>query len=124
MKYAHIEKETGKLLGWYCTDIHTNIPENSIEVQDKVWNEALSINANYYEDGVFILKLHKVVVTETQILNSRQTAYTRRTDPLLNEARIKRLMGEEDQADNLEIKALEERFKIQAEYPYPETETN
>ena len=55
---------------------------------------------------------------------NRQTAYSKRTDPLLNEARIKRLMGEEDQADNLEIKALEERFKIQAEYPYPETETN
>ena len=57
----------------------------------------------------------------TEVVNkSRRKAYSLRTDPLLNEARIKRLLGEEEEADSLEIKALEERLKIQEEFPYPE----
>lgn len=58
MKYtALIEKDTNKLLGW-------NIPKEwditkgntFVEVDSKVWQEALSINANYYENGKFIVK--------------------------------------------------------------------
>jgi hypothetical protein len=54
MKYAHIEQN--KLLGWYADDIHNSIPINCIEVEDKIWQEALSINANCYENGKFIFK--------------------------------------------------------------------
>ena len=56
MKYAHLEKETGKLLGWYSDDIHSNIPTPNIEVDEEIWQEALEINANCYEDGKFIVK--------------------------------------------------------------------
>ena len=56
MKYAHLEKETGKLLGWYSDDIHSNIPTPNIEVDEEIWKEALEINANCYEDGKFIVK--------------------------------------------------------------------
>lgn len=56
MKYAHIEKNTNKLLGWYSEDIHDIIPTPNIEVSKEVWQEAIKINANCYEDGKFIVK--------------------------------------------------------------------
>lgn len=56
MKYAHLEKDTNKILGWYSDDIHDIIPTPNIEVTDEVWQEALSINANCYENGKFIVK--------------------------------------------------------------------
>lgn len=54
MKYAHIIDN--KLQGWYDDSIHTNIPTPNIEVTDEVWQEAININANCYEDGKFIVK--------------------------------------------------------------------
>lgn len=54
MKYAHIENN--KILGWYSDDIHDIIPTPNIEVTEKVWQEALNINANCYENGKFIVK--------------------------------------------------------------------
>lgn len=56
MKYAHLEKNTNKILGWYSDDIHLDIPTPNIEVTDEVWQEALRINANCYENGEFIVK--------------------------------------------------------------------
>lgn len=56
MKYAHLEKDTNKLLGWYDDNIHSKIPTPNIEVTDDVWQEAININANCYEDGEFIFK--------------------------------------------------------------------
>lgn len=54
MKYAHLENN--KILGWYSDDIHDIIPTPNIEVTDKVWKEAININANCYENGEFIVK--------------------------------------------------------------------
>ena len=56
MKYAHLENKTNKLLGWYDEKINPVIPTPNIEVTEKVWQEALSINANCYENGKFIFK--------------------------------------------------------------------
>ncbi len=56
MKYAHLEENTNKILGWYSDDIHLEIPTPNIEVDEKVWQEALKINANCYENGKFIVK--------------------------------------------------------------------
>ena len=54
MKYAHMIDT--KLQGWYSDDIHSNIPTPNIEVTDEVWQEAININANCYENGKFIVK--------------------------------------------------------------------
>lgn len=56
MKYAHLENNTNKILGWYDEEINPVIPTPNIEITDEVWQEALSINANCYEDGKFIVK--------------------------------------------------------------------
>ena len=56
MKYANIENGTNRLLGWYTKEIHSKIPTPNIEVTDEVWQEALNINANCYENGEFIVK--------------------------------------------------------------------
>ncbi len=56
MKYAHLEQDTNKLLGWYDDNIHSKIPTPNIEVDEKVWQKAININANCYEDGKFIVK--------------------------------------------------------------------
>ena len=54
MKYAHIIET--KLHGWYDDSIHLEIPEPKIEVTENQWQEAISINANCYENGKFIVK--------------------------------------------------------------------
>ena len=68
MKYTHLEKDTNKLLGWYSDDIHDIISTPNIEVTEKQWQEALSINANWYENGKFIVKDFR---TDDEIEKSR-----------------------------------------------------
>ena len=54
MKYAHIIDT--KLQGWYDEEINPVIPTPNIEVIDEVWQKAININANCYENGKFIVK--------------------------------------------------------------------
>ena len=56
MKYAQLEENTNKILGWYSDDIHSDIPTPNIEVTDEIWQEAININANCYENSKFIVK--------------------------------------------------------------------
>ena len=53
MKYAHLEKSTNKILGYYGKEINSTIPKGCLEITDEQWQEALSINANCYENGKF-----------------------------------------------------------------------
>jgi len=45
--YAHINNN-GEIQGWYNEEIHNNIPNPNIEVSYEIWQEAISINANFY----------------------------------------------------------------------------
>ena len=46
MKFAHYDKKTFKLLGWYDNELHQSIPKPNIKITDNEWKKALSINAN------------------------------------------------------------------------------
>ena len=85
MKYAHLEKDTNKLLGWYSDDIHDIIPTPNIEVTDEVWQEALNINANCYENGKFIVKDFR---TPEEIQGQEQAQFRAERNQLLIEADI------------------------------------
>lgn len=85
MKYANIENGTNKLLGWYDNEIHSDIPTPNIEVTEKVWQEALNINANCYENGEFIVKDFR---TEEEIEQETQAQFRAERDVLLKEADI------------------------------------
>lgn len=86
MKYAHLEKNTNKLLGWYSDDIHNIIPTPNIEVSEKVWQEALNINANCYEEGKFIVKDFRtdkeIEESRVQNINSYTQSYITTKYPL------------------------------------------
>lgn len=80
MKYAHIDENNGKILGWYSDDIHgvliqaevdengkllkdeyydvSKIPTPNIEVNETVWKKAIEINANAYDKDkkTFVVK--------------------------------------------------------------------
>jgi len=56
MKYAHLEKDTNKILGYYSKDINPNIPKGCLEITDEQWQNALNINANWHENGKFLVK--------------------------------------------------------------------
>ena len=58
MYKAHLNPENGKLLGWYQDAFHGDKTptENTVEVTEAVWQAALNINANCYENGEFIVK--------------------------------------------------------------------
>ena len=74
MKYAPLEEYTNKILGWYSDEIHSEIPTPNIEVTDEVWQEAININANCYENGEFIVKDFRTVEEiENQQLQSKKS---------------------------------------------------
>lgn len=84
MKYAHLEQDTNKLLGWYDDNIHSKIPTPNIEVSEKVWQEAININANCYEDGKFIVKDFRtdkeIAEQELQVKINKAKLYLSSTD--------------------------------------------
>lgn len=85
MKYAHLEENTNKLLGWYDDSIHSEIPTPNIEVSEEVWQEAININANCYEDGKFIIKDFR---TDEEILKQEQSKFRAERDALLQQVDI------------------------------------
>lgn len=85
MKYAHLENNTNKILGWYSDDIHDIIPTPNIEISDDVWQEAININANCYENGKFIVKDFR---TSEEILKGEQAQFRAERDALLRETDI------------------------------------
>ena len=85
MKYAHLENNTNKILGWYDEEINPVIPTPNIEVSDEVWQEAININANCYENGEFIVKDFR---TEEEIEQETQAQFRAERDVLLKEADI------------------------------------
>lgn len=60
MKYAHYDKDTKKLLGYYDSEIHENIPEPNIEISDEEWQKALEISANFIQNGKLIKKEQEI----------------------------------------------------------------
>lgn len=82
MKYAHLEENTNKLLGWYDSQIHKEIPTPNIEVTDKVWQGAITINANCYENGKFIVKDFR---TEEEIEKQRISSIKAKAQSLILE---------------------------------------
>ena len=83
MKYAHIINT--KLLGWYDDSIHEEIPIPNIKATDEVWQEAININANCYENGRFIIKDFR---TDEEILNQEQSKFRAERDALLQQVDI------------------------------------
>ena len=82
MKYAHVIDT--RLQGWYDDSIHSKIPTPNIEVSKEVWQEALSINANCYENGKFIVKDFRtdeeIQKQELQIKINEAQQYLAKTD--------------------------------------------
>ena len=90
MKYAHIIDN--KLQGWYSDDIHSNIPTPNIEVTDEVWQEALNINANAYENGKFIAKDFR---TPEEIAQQEQARLKAEKDYRLQTIKVTTVNGNE-----------------------------
>ena len=56
MKYAHYDKNTNELLGWYDEEIHKTIPTPNIKVSDEDWSIALENNFNHVDGNKLIFK--------------------------------------------------------------------
>ncbi len=56
MKYAHYNKETNEILGFYDDGIHEIIPEPNIKITYEQWQEAINTNANYVGNNKLIYK--------------------------------------------------------------------
>lgn len=83
MKYAHIIDT--RLLGWYDDSMYIEIPTPNIKVTDEVWQEAININANCYEDNKFIVKDFR---TDEEILQQKQNKFRADRDSFLQQADI------------------------------------
>ena len=49
MKYVKYDINTGKILGYYSKEIHDTIPENTIEITDEQWRNALKNSYNHID---------------------------------------------------------------------------
>ena len=67
MKYAHYDEISGKLLGWYDSEIHETIPTPNIEVSEDDWQVAIDNNYNYVDVATNTL-LNKDFRTDAEIL--------------------------------------------------------
>lgn len=56
MKYAHYDKDTFWLKGFYDDDIHAEIPKPNICLTDDEWQKALNEGANFVEKGKLVYK--------------------------------------------------------------------
>ncbi|WP_019277085.1 hypothetical protein [Vibrio coralliilyticus] len=99
-----------------------------IKQHDETWQE---IECRYSDvlikDGsAWRLKTEQDVYQEQYkaVDDKRQTEYTKRVRPYLEEAEIKKHMGEQDEYTRLMDLAVQEREKIQTENPWPTPPTN
>lgn len=110
MKYAHLEQDTNKILGWYSDEIHSEIPTPNIEVTDEVWQEALNINANCYENGEFIFKDFRTVVeiedNRIQKIESRCNQLIEAVYPIYKQINITNLLTPYTEEDKDDMKAF------------------
>lgn len=83
MKYAHLENN--RILGYYDKEINPTIPKGCLEITENQWQEALSINANCYEDGKFIVKDFR---TPEEIQEQEHAIFRAERNQLLIEADI------------------------------------
>lgn len=82
------------------------------EFDEWVNDDFVTNNQNQYE------------AEKEQVNSTRKALYLSDVDPLISEAQIKRLMGEEMKAQELEQQAIAKRAEIQAGNPWPTPPTN
>jgi len=51
MKYINYNKETGLVLGWYDSEIHSVIPEPNKQIKYDVYSDAIENNFNYFDEA-------------------------------------------------------------------------
>lgn len=118
MKYAQLEENTNKLLGWYSDEIHSEIPTPNIEVDENVWQEAININANCYENEKFIVKdfrtAEEIVDQELQSKINEASQYLKDTD-WVNDYKFRHDLGLEiipEDSSKWEIINKREEYKL------------
>lgn len=67
MKYVHYERQTGKILGYYATEINEVIPDPNMALSDEAWSEALNAEANHLN-----LQTKKLYKKEVKIDEKKQ----------------------------------------------------
>jgi hypothetical protein len=109
-KYVHYDTDTQKILGWYDKKIHTLIPTPNIEVSEEVWQEALNINANFYENGEFIVKDFRTDVeiedTRVQQIKSKCKQAIEAVYPIYKQINITNLLTPYTEEDRDVMKAF------------------
>lgn len=73
MKYAHYDKTSGKLLGWYDSEIYYNVPTPNLEIPKADWQMAVDNNYNYIDVTTKTLS-YKDFRTASEIFIQTQTS--------------------------------------------------
>jgi len=100
--YAHIEEQ--KLIGYYNTEVHSAIPSNAIEITEEQHQYALSINANAYVAGEFIVIYFRTA--EEIFLSTKNDALQKVKNDF--EAKVKQLVGDATSTEISSWKTQEE----------------
>lgn len=82
MKYAHLEENTNRFLGWYSTDIHDKIPQGCLEIEDDEWSKIIDTTYNWYNEKTKTFE-YKDFRTDEEIIKEnvfRKKYYLTNTD--------------------------------------------
>ena len=82
-------------------------------------NEPLTLYDEWIENQWVTNQSNKHIADFNQIDETRRGLYSRACDPLIAEANIKRLQGDEQAALDMEAQALAARVVIQNDHPWP-----
>ncbi|MDE1333321.1 hypothetical protein [Vibrio aestuarianus] len=113
--------------GFYLKSINTDIPVDAVEIDKSLYQELLSGQS----DGLLIVTGEDNLPTLSEVPElsyedkvkkvelTRELEYSRRVRKFLEEAEIKKHLGDLQEYERLMDLAVQEREKIQTENPWP-----
>jgi len=92
MKYAHYDKTTYELMGWYHKDIHNSIPTPNIAVNEAAWKTAIENNANFVDvnNKKVVYKDLRPPLTNAELQAKAETAFVAQIETVI-QAEVDRL---------------------------------
>ncbi|EGR0546467.1 phage tail protein [Vibrio cholerae] len=105
---------------WNCEDYSTKEIDEQELIPEGWTDKGRKTAFDRWIDGEWVTDISAKYIDEfNQVDNLRRGLYFNMVDPLVSESNIKRLLGKEAEAIELERQAIAAREKIQFDHPWP-----
>lgn len=120
-KWQQIEDHRDKII-YNCSDCtQLEVVEKLGAIKEGFTHHEPSTSNDEWINNAWVTNKSNQHITDVNLVDdARRSLYARVCDPLIAEASIKRLMGYEQEAVDIETQALAARDRIQVDNPWPE----